>query len=66
MKTDVVVLSCDKYSDLWNPFFKLYNKYWQDNPFKTYLITENKTYPGVDAINTHGEWTERIRTALEN
>lgn len=38
-KIALLVLSCDKYSDLWPSYFTLLNKYWPDCPFKIYLQT---------------------------
>lgn len=38
----VVVLSCDKYSDLWNPFFRLFEKFWPTCPFPVYLLANQK------------------------
>jgi hypothetical protein len=34
-----LVLSCDKYSDLWNPFAQLFERYWPDCPFDKYFAT---------------------------
>jgi len=34
-----LVLSCDKYSDLWEPYAQLFNKYWPDCPFDKYFAT---------------------------
>ncbi len=39
----LVVLSCDKYSDLWDGFFYQWNK-CVDFPFHAYLITNHKKY----------------------
>jgi hypothetical protein len=33
----VLVLSCDKYSDLWSPFFYCIHKFWKDCPYPMYL-----------------------------
>lgn len=35
--TSVLVISCDKYSDLWKPFFTLFWQYWPINTSKVYL-----------------------------
>ncbi len=35
----VLVVSCDKYSDLWRPFFKLFWRFWPDCPFNVYLLS---------------------------
>lgn len=47
-----VVVSCDKYSDLWDPFFHCLRKYWPDCPCQVYLVTNYKDYdaPGVQVI----------------
>jgi hypothetical protein len=34
-----LVLSCDKYSDLWNPYAQLFERYWPDCPFDKYFAT---------------------------
>lgn len=46
----ILVCSCDSYSDLWEPFFKLLKKYWKDCPYKIVLNTESKVfqYEGLD------------------
>ncbi|MEW6260545.1 MAG: hypothetical protein AB1547_11665 [Thermodesulfobacteriota bacterium] len=36
----VIVSSCDKYNDLWRPFFRLFEIYWPDCPFPVKLISE--------------------------
>ena len=33
----ILILSCDKFSDLWKPFFDLFWKYWPDCPYNVYL-----------------------------
>ena len=62
MNCSVLVMSCDGYSDLWEPFFKLFNKYW-DCPYTVYLGTENKNY--TNALKSTGLWTKRLRENLE-
>lgn len=65
--TSVLIYSCDAYSDVWNPFFTLFWRYW-DCPFPVYLTTETKKChePAVMTLNTQGDtWTERIRKAVE-
>ena len=42
--TALLVSSCDKYSDCWDPFFKLLSIYWKDLEYPVYLITEEKEY----------------------
>ncbi|HET6991917.1 MAG TPA: hypothetical protein VFJ43_11365, partial [Bacteroidia bacterium] len=58
MKNDsdiaVLVLSCDKYSDAWNPFFKLFRKYWPTCPFPVYLGTNESgfDFAGVNILHS--------------
>jgi len=33
----ILIPSCDKYSDLWRPFFTLFWRHWPDCPFPVYL-----------------------------
>lgn len=49
----ILVLSCDKYSDLWDDFFNLKDLYWPDCPYHTFLATDSKQYvrEGVDTIH---------------
>jgi len=58
-------MSCDNYYDLWQPFSILYKKYWNNNPYKTYICTETKQCPYFDTIKTIGSWTSRLKKALE-
>lgn len=65
MNTSVLIYSCDKYSDVWGPFFTLFFKYW-DCPYQVYLAaeTEQCLLPEVKTINTEGTWTERMQRAV--
>lgn len=40
----IIVASCDKYSDLWTPFFFEFFKNWTDNPYPVYLVSNHKSY----------------------
>jgi hypothetical protein len=40
----VLVVSCDRYSDLWQPFFSQFWRYWPDCPFPVYLGVNQKAY----------------------
>lgn len=65
-KCAVVVLTCDSYSDLWDPFFILKNRYWADCPYETYLITETKKCDYCKTINVNESiWTKRVREGLK-
>lgn len=66
----VLVLSCDKFSDAWDPFFSMFFHYWPDCPYKIYLCTETKNYthPAVINIRSGKElgWSARLQWAVEN
>ena len=47
-KTALLVISCDKYSDLWPIYFGSLFKYWPDCPLKIYLGSNYKTYDHKD------------------
>ncbi len=68
--TAFVVVSCDKYSELWNPFFKCLSKYWLDCPFEKYLITNhletNHENVKILKIGEDKSYSDNLRTALEN
>lgn len=55
----VVVMTCDKYSDVWNPFYTLLFRYWKDCPFTIYNISENKKVNNDKVISiSTGEITD--------
>lgn len=45
----LLVVSCDKYSDLWEPFFSVFWKRWPDCPYAVYLGSNQKTF-GHDRV----------------
>src|ERR1035437_8007453 len=67
----VFVSSCDSYSDAWEPFFKLFFKYWSDCPFPIYLISTKKKFDDarVNMVNfpdlKETDWAERIKNSLK-
>jgi hypothetical protein len=63
-----VVVSCDKYADLWDPFFHCLQKYWPDCPYKVYLVTNEKDYTDTAAsvikIGTDRSYSDNLRAAI--
>ena len=43
-KYAILVNTCDKFEDCWEPFFKLFALYWPDYKGPIYLNTEYKTF----------------------
>lgn len=64
----LLVSSCDKYEDLWNPFFKLLKLNWKEFDMPIVLNTETKTYmyEGLDIAtyslykNNNISWGKRL------
>lgn len=44
MNTAIVMITCQKFSQAWDPFFILLKKYWPDRPYKIYMITDFGQY----------------------
>lgn len=65
----VLVLSCDKYSDIWPVFYDFFFKYWPECPFKIYNASNHlsSTHPRV--INIHSglnsDWSTETKAILE-
>lgn len=65
----VLVVSCDAYSDLWQPFFSLYHRFWQECPCDTYLLT-NYAQPDFEdvkplAIGEDVSWSDNVLAAID-
>lgn len=69
MEKAIVVISFDGYKDLWDIFFKCYEKFFPDCTLPIYLITNNEVpdYPHVTVVTTGTEisWSYRVRNALD-
>jgi len=69
-KMTVLVVSCDDYEDMLEPFAKAWQCYWADCPFEVVVVTETRpaTMPSVfaRAVRTRAgtSWSERVRAAL--
>jgi hypothetical protein len=65
----VLVTSCDRYRDLWPPFFTLFFRYWPDCPYSVYLGANEQTYadPRVEAVlvGPDRDWARGVRTMLD-
>ena len=78
VKYSILVNTCDKFEDCWDPFFKLWSIYWKECKADVYLNTEYKDYcyPGLKIIpikgcagksicGHHATWSQCFRWALE-
>ena len=66
----VVVISCDKFSDLWNSYFKLFWQNWDDCPFQVYLLSNKLKFEHSKVFSIQvGEdisWSDNLRSLLGN
>jgi hypothetical protein len=64
----VVVLSCDRYSDLWGPFFELYFRNWSGIDLPVYLCANRQTLEDSRVVTAlSGEdpdWSTSIGASL--
>lgn len=51
-KFAILILSCDKYADLWEPFFYLFWNNWPDCPYPVYLGSNSIAYKEDKRIKT--------------
>ena len=79
MKYAILVNTCDKFEDCWNPFFKLWSIYWPDYKGMIYLNTEYKeySYEGLNIVplkvcekhhvpeTERATWSQCLKWALE-
>ena len=61
----IVVMSCDRYADMWEPFIRCFEQYWPDCPYEKYLVTEtskcqNKFFTETFECGAGTEWTDRL------
>lgn len=50
MSTIVLMMTCYKFKRTWEPFFKLYDKYWNDCPYELVMGTDVGEYANVKCI----------------
>lgn len=66
-RVTIIVDSFDGYSDIWPTFFDIFKTYWKDCPFEIKLVSNEKTFDGVETILTGKEttWSDRTLSALK-
>ena len=77
-KLTIVVSSCDRYSDLWETFFTVFKKQWENCPCRIILNTESKSYSfdglKIDCLKLYDspkdaekdEWSGRLLKTLNH
>lgn len=69
-RTAILILSCDRFADLWEGQIRLLEENWFDREADTYIVcegTEERHIPGVQILRAGEgtEWSERLGYALE-
>ena len=68
--TAILVLSCDSYSDLWDPFIYFFNKNWVDCKMDKYILSNHK-HPKEDSgfnsllVGVDKSWSDGLYKALK-
>ena len=64
----VLVVSCDKYRDLWAPCFTLFFRYWADCPYPVYLLSNSEKYPDTRVmpltVGRDRNWSSNLAYAM--
>lgn len=64
----IFITSFDGYSDLWEPFFTIFNYFWKDCPYKKYLTSNFKKYDAKDVnmlpVGQEVNWKRRMIDSL--
>jgi len=64
----ILVLSCDKYADIWDAFFMDFYKKWPNNNYPVYLLSNNKIYEGYGVrsicVGEDVTWSANLKAAL--
>lgn len=65
----VLVVSCDKYADLWPIFTSQFRRYWPDCPFPRYIMSNvsEASFEGFETlrIGTDVSWSDNLLSALD-
>jgi hypothetical protein len=64
----ILVVSCDRYSDLWEPFFSLFWRFWPDCPFRVYLLANTVPFSHAKVtsllVGTDHSWSDNLLCGL--
>ena len=68
---ELIISSCDRFSDLWDTHIRLLKESWKDRPSSIYLVTDSSTekaYEGIKIVSAGEgtEITERLEAVLES
>jgi len=65
--TEIMVVTCWKFRQVWDPFFTLFRRYWPDCPYKVTMVTDIGSHNGANYTIQMGEdrgWASNFLNAL--
>ena len=66
---NLLILSCDKYQDLWAPLLAGFRRFWVDPNRRTYLVSNEKVTELFDvtniAVGPDHSWSDTLYAALD-
>ena len=69
-KIDLLVVSCDTFSDVWNPFFKSLRHYWKDCGLNIYLLSNEKECKELNVktikVGADISWSDNLIKAIDS
>ena len=67
---DLLVVSCDSFSDAWSPFFKSLRYYWKDCSLNIFLLSNEKECKELNVntikVGTDISWSDNLIKAIDN
>lgn len=69
LNISLLVVSCDKYSDIWEVFFRTFRNFWPDCPFTVYLGSNYKRFDKYNvntlAVGEDLSYSENLHKMIE-
>jgi hypothetical protein len=67
-KIAILVPSCDKYSDLWTPFFACFHRFWPNCPFDVHLLSNHLEFSDAKVrslkVGDDASWSDNVAKAI--
>ena len=66
---DLLVVSCDSFSDVWAPFFKSFNHSWKDCDLNIFLLSNEKECEQSNVktvkVGSDVSWSDNLINAID-
>lgn len=66
VETVVLMVTCWRFRQVWNPFFTLFQRYWSDCPYSLVMVTDTGSHPNISTIQMGSDcgWASNLLNAL--